>query len=545
MFALTATITIRLYAISPPDQSKLAARSRNLRLGPGGPNVKNSKEAVNRKAIGNKAISSKIRKFAAAMAMLIASATMAHANTVVSPASVGFGNVASGSISAAHTITITNDNSSNITISRMATSSVNFAFYYTTNLPVTLTPGKSFTATVKFKPSAVEAYTGWVEFVRSTGATSSISLSGTGTSTAVVSPAITSQPASAKIIAGQTATFNVAATGTAPMSYQWMKNGSALSGATSSSYTTPAETTTDNNAQFSVTLKNSAGSVTSNAAVLTVVNPTVAPAITTQPSSQTILSGKTATFSVAATGTAPFTYQWSKSGVAISGATSSTYTTPAETSSAQFSVKVSNSAGTATSNTATLTVTASTLILNSSTSALSFGSVNVSASSTQNVTLTNAGNSVITISNVTVSGAGFNATGASGVILNPGQTTTVSATFTPAAAGSVTGSVTVASNASNSPDSISLTGTGVAAVNHSVALSWTPGANSMTITGYNTYAATISGGPYTKVNSSPDASTTYTDSGVQAGQTYYFVVTSLDSSNVESAYSSEVSALVP
>ena len=329
------------------------------------------------------------------------------------------------------------------------------------------------------------------------------------------------------------------------MSYQWMNNGSALSGATSSSYTTPAETTTDNNAQFSVTLKNSAGSVTSNAAVLTVVNPTVAPAITTQPSSQTILSGKTATFSVAATGTAPFTYQWSKSGVAISGATSSTYTTPAETSSAQFSVKVSNSAGTATSNTATLTVTASTLILNSSTSALSFGSVNVSASSTQNVTLTNAGNSVITISNVTVSGAGFNATGASGVILNPGQTTTVSATFTPAAAGSVTGSVTVASNASNSPDSISMTGTGVAAVNHSVALSWTPGANSMTITGYNTYAATISGGPYTKVNSSPDASTTYTDSGVQAGQTYYFVVTSLDSSNVESAYSSEVSALVP
>jgi len=144
-----------------------------------------------------------------------------------------------------------------------------------------------------------------------------------------------------------------------------------------------------------------------------------------------------------------------------------------------------------------------------------------------------------------VSGAGFNATGASGVILNPGQTTTVSATFTPAAAGSVTGSVTVASNASNSPDSISLTGTGVAAVNHSVALSWTPGANSMTITGYNTYAATISGGPYTKVNSSPDASTSYTDSGVQAGQTYYFVVTSLDSSNVESAYSSEVSALVP
>ncbi len=72
--------------------------------------------------------------------------------------------------------------------------------------------------------------------------------------------------------AGQTATFSVTATGTAPLSYQWQKNGTAISGATSSSYTTPAETTSDNGALFTVVVTNSVGSVTSNAATLT-VNP--------------------------------------------------------------------------------------------------------------------------------------------------------------------------------------------------------------------------------------------------------------------------------
>jgi fibronectin type 3 domain-containing protein len=63
--------------------------------------------------------------------------------------------------------------------------------------------------------------------------------------------------------------------------------------------------------------------------------------------------------------------------------------------------------------------------------------------------------------------------------------------------------------------------------------------------GYNTYSATQSGGPYTKLTSTPVAATSYTDSAVQAGLTYYFVVTSVDSNNVESSYSAEVNALVP
>ena len=128
-------------------------------------------------------------------------------------------------------------------------------------------------------------------------------------------------------------------------------------------------------------------------------------------------------------------------------------------------------------------------------------------------------------------------------MLNPGQTATLTATFAPAAAGSVTGKISVASNATNSPDSISLSGTGVAAVSHSVALSWSP--STSTVVGYNAYSSAQSGGPYTKLTSAPVAATSYNDSAVQAGQTYFFVVTSVDSSNVESAFSAEVSALVP
>src|SRR6202011_441047 len=101
-------------------------------------------------------------------------------------------------------------------------------------------------------------------------------------------PSITTQPASQSVTAGQTASFSMAATGTGPLSYQWQKNGMAISGAISSSYTTPATTTSDNGAQFIVLVTNSVGSLTSNAAALTVSAAPVAPSITTQPASQSV-----------------------------------------------------------------------------------------------------------------------------------------------------------------------------------------------------------------------------------------------------------------
>ena len=93
---------------------------------------------------------------------------------------------------------------------------------------------------------------------------------GSGGGTQTVAPTITSQPASQTVTVGQTATFTVMASGTAPLSYQWLKNNSNISSATGASYTTPATVAGDNGASFTVVVSNSAGSVTSSAAMLTV-----------------------------------------------------------------------------------------------------------------------------------------------------------------------------------------------------------------------------------------------------------------------------------
>ncbi len=106
----------------------------------------------------------------------------------------------------------------------------------------------------------------------------------------------------------------------------------------------------------------------------------------------------------------------------------------------------------------------------------------------------------------------------------------------------MTGGLTITSNASNSPTKISLSGTGAAA-SYSTSLSWT--ASTSSVMGYNVYRGTTSGGPYTKLTASVDSNTSYADDSVQAGLTYYYVVTSVNSSGAESAYSNQVSAAIP
>src|ERR1700693_4076394 len=143
-------------------------------------------------------------------------------------------------------------------------------------------------------------------------------------------------------------------------------------------------------------------------------------------------------------------------------------------------------------NAVTTTSAAPTLLLNSSVSSLNFGNVNVSSSSAQNITMTNAGNSSVTIAQVVVAGAGFNSTGASGMTLTPGQTIALTSTFAPSASGAAAGKITVSSNATNSPSSISLSGMGVTATAHTVALSWAPAVTG--VTGFKTYVSKISCG---------------------------------------------------
>jgi len=364
---------------------------------------------------------------------------------------------------------------------------------------------------------------------------------------ASVAPSITTQPASSTVIAGHTASFAVSYSGTSPFTFQWKKNGTAVSGATSASYTTPTTTPSDSGSQFTVVVTNSMGSLTSSAATLTVNAAAVAPSIVTQPASRAVTAGQTALFSVSVSGTSPFTYQWSKNGAAISSATSSNYTTPATTTAdngSQFTVVVTNSLGSVTSGAALLTVNASTQLLTINPTSLSFGNVNISASSTKSATVTNSGTANVAISGISYSGAGFTTSGlSSGLILAPGQTATLNVTFAPAAAGNVAGSVTVASNATNSPGAVSLSASGVQAVSHSAVLSWIPSTSS--VIGYQVYSATVSGGPYTKLTASAVSLSSYSDSTVQSGNTYYYVVTAINSSSTESAYSNQASAVIP
>jgi fibronectin type 3 domain-containing protein len=116
--------------------------------------------------------------------------------------------------------------------------------------------------------------------------------------------------------------------------------------------------------------------------------------------------------------------------------------------------------------------------------------------------------------------------------------------FAPKSTGTFNSTVTVVSNATNTAPAVSVTGTGISSTSHSVALNWSASTSSG-VTGYNVYRSTVSGTPYTRINSSPTASLKYTDGNVAAGETYYYVVTAVNSSGAESAHSSQVTAIIP
>jgi glucose/arabinose dehydrogenase len=120
--------------------------------------------------------------------------------------------------------------------------------------------------------------------------------------TASQAPAITTQPANATVSVGQPATFTVAASGSAPLSYQWQRNGANLTGATTASYTLAAAQASDNGAAFGCMVTNSFGSATSNPATLTVTSNTLPIGTITQPAAGTLYSAGE-TFNYAGTGT--------------------------------------------------------------------------------------------------------------------------------------------------------------------------------------------------------------------------------------------------
>jgi hypothetical protein len=165
------------------------------------------------------------------------------------------------------------------------------------------------------------------------------------------------QAAAASATVGQTVTFSVTVDGTAPFSYQWYKAGVSIAGATSASYVISGVQLTDAGTYYAY-IANSAGSTTSDNAVLTVNLPTVAISFTTQLASQTVTAGAAVTFTAAASGSPAPTFQWRKNGANITGATGASYTIASATTAdaGTYAVVATNSAGSATSNNAVLTV---------------------------------------------------------------------------------------------------------------------------------------------------------------------------------------------
>ena len=166
---------------------------------------------------------------------------------------------------------------------------------------------------------------------------------------------ISTPPASQQISVGSNATFTVTAGGTLPLNYQWLFNGTNIFGATNNVYSIGV-VTTNNAGNYSVSITNNYGSVTSGLATLTVL--IIPPGIASQPASQTVPYGSNTTFSVLASGSPPFNYQWFFNGAVLGAQTNSTLalSTVATYQAGAYSVFISSLYGSITSRVATLTV---------------------------------------------------------------------------------------------------------------------------------------------------------------------------------------------
>jgi len=176
-------------------------------------------------------------------------------------------------------------------------------------------------------------------------------------------------------------------------------------------------------------------------------------------------------------------------------------------------------------------------------SSVDFGDVAVGATTTQGVTFSNTGESLLTLQQNSVSGAGFTTIGiGQGVTLGPGQYVTLAVSFEPSGTGKANGMVSLTSNTSSSPINLPLSGNGVVAA-HSTTLDWD--ASKSAVIGYNIYRTPASYESWAKLNSSPVLTTSYTDWDVQSGGSYLFTVTAVSAANVESAFSNATLSTIP
>ncbi|MEO6003566.1 MAG: immunoglobulin domain-containing protein [Opitutus sp.] len=172
-----------------------------------------------------------------------------------------------------------------------------------------------------------------------------------------LSPIITVHPRSIAVYVGDNVSFGVNAIGTGNLTYQWKKNGVSIPGATSSYFSPPGTAASSDAGSYTVGVTNAYGSVTSLPATLTVLAATI-PVISAHPRGVSISAGQSFDLSVSASAHPSPTYQWKKDGVAIPDATGYYYTKylAASSDSGSYTVVVSTSAGSVTSNAAVVTV---------------------------------------------------------------------------------------------------------------------------------------------------------------------------------------------
>jgi hypothetical protein len=493
----------------------------------------------------------------------------------VDPISINFGSAAVGS-STSKTISLINPGNAPVTVTQFTASGSGFGVSGA-SLPLTINAGSSSSVSATFAPTSAGSTSGAISIISDApGSPAVISLSGTGVQGQLsASPSVLTF---GSVATGGSTSQNVTLTNGGSASVTISQATASGAGFSISGLTTPitlaAGQGTSFNAQFAPTSAGNANgtiTISSNApsspTTISMTGVGTQPQISATPPSAAFGNVSTGTnnsqtITVTNAGSATLTISSvsvTGAGFSISGISApvtilagkniifNAVFAPTTNGAASGSISLlSNAPGSPLSISLSGTGVASSKVLGLSTSSLSFGNVNDGSSSSLSVAVTNNGNANVTISSVGVTGAGFSSSGVTaGEVLTPNQSATLTVQFAPTTTGAVSGSVAINSDATNSPSTISTSGTGITGTPHTVALAWTA-STSNDINGYNVYRGTTSSGPYsTKVNPSLVGSVQFSDSSVTSGQTYYYVVTAVDSNNVESTFSNQATAIIP
>jgi hypothetical protein len=501
------------------------------------------------------------------------SGTGTQSGLSISPATFDFGSVVDGQTKSQN-FTLTNTGTATLTVTQISVAGSGYSASGL-NTPTTIGVGKTAAFSLLFAPTTAGSLSGSVSISSDAPSSPNVaSVAGTGVAASVTISPSPSSLSFGNVNAGSSSSKSVTITNSGNSSVTLSQVTVSAKDVLASGMSTPMTLTPGQNASLNLTFNPSAAeSVTGNvtisstqgtSAVIPVTANGVQAALSLTPSSVsfgnvTVGSPNSQTIQISNTGSAVLTI--SQLSVTGSGFSTSSVGLPlslnpgaASTFNVQFAPQsagsvsgsislVSNAPNSPGTLALSGTGVAATPTISLSSTNLSFGSVNTGSSAQQSITITDTGNANVTVSQINVSGSGYSLTGAgTPVTLSPSQTLTFTVHFSPSSAGTDNGSVSIVSNASGSPASVSLTGTGVAQ-SHTVALNWN--ASASTVSGYNVYRTTTSGSGYSKVNSSLVGGVNYTDSTVQNSVTYYYVTTAVDGSGNESSYSNEAQAIVP